>query len=183
MPHSAIWNCCAKPLLEKPLKGFLSHVRHLDVNTYLNRMEVKYLSHPLSLLMKYGVFIFFTIISILGGLILILKNSEVLGGLAFVAFGILIFTIIRNLKEVSFSAKQLIVRDINRRELVELQNVKRLSRINIGTFYRVEYSVDNKLKSADIWPKHNLFQAINGKLPGNFQEFLNLVNNRCQQNL
>ena len=106
---------------------------------------------------------------------MIIKNSEILGGLTFIAFGTLIFMIVKNLKEVSFSAKQLFVKDINKRESVELHNVKRLYRINTGTFYRIEYSVNNRLKSADIWPKLNFFQVINGKLPGNFQEFLNLV--------
>ena len=125
--------------------------------------------------MKYGVFIFFTLVSILGGLIMIIKNSEILWGLTFIAFGTLIFMIVKNLKEVSFSAKQLFVKDINKRESVEFHNVKRLYRINTGTFYRVEYSVNNRLKSADIWPKLNFFQAINGKLPDNFQEFLNLL--------
>lgn len=125
--------------------------------------------------MKYGVFMFFACVSILGGLILIFKNLEILGGLTFIAFGILILRIVRNLKEVSFTTEQLIVKDINRREYVELHNVKRLYKINTGTFYRVEYSVDEKLKSADIWPKLNFFQAINGNLPVNFQEFLDLV--------
>ena len=139
------------------------------------QMKEKYLSSHLTLFLKYGMFLIFVLLPMALGIHFILKNSEFLIGIISNAVGISLMLIGKNLKEVSFTSEQLIISDIRRKEFVPLADIKRLYKINVGTFYRIEYLNKNRVKTVDIWPSISLVQAINGELPNNFEEFLNQI--------
>lgn len=140
-------------------------------------MNEKPISSNCSLAFKYGLYIFLTIFILLS-LILLTREFTIYNLVMVLIAGLILVLVIfylRTLKNVSFDEHELIIRDLNSTHRVDLSKIKRIYRIDLSVFYRIEFTNDGTYKYIDVWPSTNIIETLNGKLPKNFDELLSLI--------
>ena len=140
-------------------------------------MNEKSISSKFTLTFKYGWYVFLAIFVLLS-IIILVREFTIYNLLITLIAGFLLALVtfnLRTLKNVSFNEHELIIRDLNSTNRVDLLKIKRIYRIDVGMFYRIEFTNDRTSKYVDIWPSINFLEIWNGKLPKNFDELLSLI--------
>lgn len=92
--------------------------------------------------------------------------------------GLIPLILFGRLRDVSYNEQYLIIKGIQKDELVELHRIKRIYRSNVMTNYTIEYlDGKNTARKIDFWPAINFSQLLGGQMPDNLIDLIKRIRN------